>query len=272
MTPRPFLKWAGGKAQLLPAIAARLPARFGDYHEPFIGGGALFFYLRREGRIRRATLCDANERLIRTYRGIRDDLPSVAYHLRVHGLGHQADAPTYFAEMRGRHVDGWTDAEVAAWFLYINRAGFNGLYRVNRAGRCNTPFGKVDRVAFDLDNLRACSAALQGVDLRIEDFGGVRRARPGDLVYLDPPYIPATRTASFVGYTPDGFGLDEHTRLRDTARALKLRGVHVLLSNADGPVVRDLYADGFTVGAVPARRAINSDPTKRGAVGEVLVS
>jgi len=269
---RPFLKWVGGKAGLLPLIAPHLPAFDGDYHEPFVGGGALFFHLRAAGRIRRATLCDANERLIRTYRGVRDTPEMVLAHLEAYAGGHLEHPAESFADARRMDIDGATDAEVAAWFIYINRTGYNGLYRTNRAGRCNTPFGKVDRFEYDADNLRACSAALRGVDLRIEDFGGCRRARRGDLVFFDPPYVPVSKTSAFVGYTPGGFSIDEHARVRDVSRALKARGVHVLLWNSAAPVVRDLFADGFDIAVLEARRNVNCKASRRGTVGEVLIS
>lgn len=263
---RPFLKWVGGKRQLLARIHRHLPKELsGTYHEPFVGGGALFFNLRPE----KAVLSDANERLIRTYRGVRDDVERVVALLR--GYPHDKK---FFLEARQWPIDGGTDAEVAAWMIYLNKTGFNGLYRVNRSNVFNVPFGRYVRPTIcDEHNLRACSAALAGVDLRHEGFEAVHeRARPGDLVYFDPPYVPLSKTSSFTSYTAAGFGPDQQVRLRDLALALKQRGVQVVLSNSDSKEVRALYRDGFRIVRVPATRAVNARASARGKkVGEVVI-
>ncbi|MES2640423.1 MAG: DNA adenine methylase [Myxococcota bacterium] len=263
--PRPFLKWVGGKRQLLPALLPHTPARFGRYHEPFVGGGALFFHLRPA----RAVLADTNARLIRTWIGVRDHVEDVITLLR--GFPHDR---TFFEGLRAEAVDAKSDAEVAAWFIYLNRTGFNGLYRVNRQNRFNVPFGSYTNPTIcDADTLRAASIALSQTDLLVEDFGAVlTRAEPGDFVYFDPPYIPLSATSSFTAYTAGGFGMPEQARLRDTARALKARGVHVVLSNSSAPAVHELYADGFLRTPVSAARAINCDASKRGAVTELILA
>lgn len=263
--PRPFLKWVGGKRQLLPAMAAHVPHRFGRYHEPFLGGGALFFHLRPQA----AVLADTNARLIRTWRGVRDRVDDV-----IALLASWPHDRTFFEALRASAVDEGTDAEVAAWFIYLNRTGFNGLYRVNRKNLFNVPFGAYTNPTIcDADVLRAASAALANTALEIEDFAAVLgRAEPGDFVYFDPPYVPLSATSSFVSYTAGGFGMPEQARLRDTARALKERGVHVLLSNSSAPAVHELYQEGFTRTPVAASRAINCDASKRGAVMELLLA
>ncbi len=263
--PRPFLKWVGGKRQLLPALAPHVPVRFGRYHEPFLGGGALFFHLRPG----RAVLSDTNTRLIRTWRGVRDAVEDV--------IGHLSAWPhdrAFFQELRAAPIDERTDAEVAAWFIYLNRTGFNGLYRVNRKNVFNVPFGAyANPTICDAELLRAASIALADTELHVEDFGAVLdRAERGDFVYFDPPYVPLSATSSFTSYTADGFGMAEQARLRDTARALKERGVHVLLSNSSAPAVHELYEDGFTRTPVAATRAINCDASKRGAVMELILA
>jgi DNA adenine methylase len=262
--PRPFLKWVGGKRQLLPALTAHMPHRFGRYHEPFLGGGALFFHLRPQ----RAVLSDTNSRLVRTWIGVRDAVEDVIALLQE--WPHDRD---FFTGLRARPIDGASDAEVAAWFIYLNRTAFNGLYRVNRRNIFNVPFGAyANPTICDADVLRAASAALADTELHVEDFGAVLdRADAGDFVYFDPPYVPLSASSSFTSYTADGFGMPEQTRLRDTARALKARGVHVLLSNSSAPAVHELYADGFSRSPVSAARAINCDPTKRGPVTELLL-
>lgn len=263
--PRPFLKWVGGKRQLLPALVEHLPTRFGRYHEPFLGGGALFFHLRPQA----AVLSDTNERLVRTWRGVRDAVEDVIGLLS--SWPHDRD---FYVQLRAEPVDARSDAEVAAWFIYLNRTGFNGLYRVNRRNQFNVPFGAYTNPTIcDAELLRVASAALARTDLHVEDFGAVlARAEPGDLVYFDPPYVPLSATSSFTAYTADGFGMEEQRRLRDTARQLKERGVHVLLSNSSAPAVHELYEAGFRRTPVSANRAINCDATRRGAVTELILA
>lgn len=261
---RPFVKWAGGKRQLLPELLRHAPARFGTYYEPFVGGGALFFQLRP----RRAVLADINARLIRTYRGVRDNVEDVIERLA--SYPHDED---FFYALRDTEIDARSDAEVAAWFIYLNKTGFNGLYRVNRQNRFNVPFGRYDKPAIcDDATLRACSAALADADLRVADFADVvEHAEPGDLVYFDPPYVPLSSTSSFTRYTSVGFGHDAQVRLRDVALELKRRGVHVLLSNSSAAVVRDLYGSDFEVIEVSATRLVNSKGTRRGAIKELVI-
>lgn len=261
---RPFLKWVGGKRQLLPEIVANAPREFGRYFEPFVGGGALFFHLRPQD----AVLADANERLIRTYRGVRDDVESVIDLLR--GYPYEQD---FFYQTRAVAIDRRSDAEVAAWFIYLNRAGFNGLYRVNRDNQFNVSFGRYSNPRIcDAENLRACSGALRNVELAVGDFDvAVRTARPGDFTYFDPPYVPLSATSCFTSYAADGFGGDDQRRLRMTAARLKRLGVHVLLSNSAAPFVRELYNGGFETIDVYASRAVNCRPERRGAIKELLI-
>ena len=262
--PRPFVKWVGGKRQLLDRLVRYIPERFGTYHEPFVGGGALFFHLRPE----RACLSDSNERLIRTYRGLRDDPERVIELLREYP--HDKE---FFLEFRTRDIDASEcDAEVAAWFIYLNKTAYNGLYRVNSKNIFNVPFGdnKNPNIC-DADNIRACSRALQTAKLEVGDFETVLdRAKPRDFVYFDPPYVPLSVTSAFTSYTRDGFDMNDQVRLRDVALELKKRGVYVLLSNSSAPAVRELYAD-FELIEVRARRAVNCKVEGRGEVKELLI-
>lgn len=262
---RPFLKWAGGKRQLLSTLLDRAPADPRRYFEPFLGGGALFFALGP----RRAILADVNDRLIRTFRGVRDGVDQVVRLLR----GYRYDK-AFFYRFRAADIDSASDSEVAAWFIYLNKTAYNGLYRVNRENRFNVPFGRyVNPNICDEATLRACSAALEGVELQVQDFEvSVERAARGDFVYFDPPYVPLSATSSFTSYTSRGFGRCEHERLRDTAMKLKKRGVRVLLSNSAASMVRELYADGFQVTEVPATRFVNSKGNARGAIAELLIT
>jgi len=261
---RPFLKWAGGKRQLLPVLLESAPPDFNRYFEPLVGGGALFFHLRPAS----AVLADKNERLIRTYRGVRDNVDDV-----IELLGGYRYDPRFYYEFRKVDIDRRSDAEVAAWFIYLNRAGFNGLYRVNRDNQFNVSFGRYTNPTIcDHDTLRDCSASLQRADLTVADFGQVAKAaRRGDLVYFDPPYVPLSATSCFTSYTTNGFDADDHRRLRDTALMLKKRGAHILLSNSVAPVVKALYR-GFKQREVLATRAINSKADRRGAIRELLIT
>jgi DNA adenine methylase len=261
---RPFLKWAGGKRQLLDEILGRLPGEIGTFHEPFVGGGAVFFALQP----RAAILSDRNERLIRAYRGVRNSVDEVIAVLRT-----CRNDKRFFLAMREKAVDDRSDAEVAAWLIYLNKTGYNGLYRVNSKNQFNVPFGDNEGANLcDESNLRACAAALRGADLHCEDFAAVLgRARPGDVVYFDPPYVPLSVTSYFTSYTKDGFEKDDQVRLRDVALELKRRGVFVLLSNSAAPLVRQLYGGEFECIEVSASRMVNSVASGRGRITELLI-
>ena len=262
-TPKPFLKWAGGKKQLIEQFTRLIPARYGCYLEPFVGGGALFFALRPP----RAALSDINRELIECYQAIRDDLDAVIAVLRKHR--YEKD---YYYQVRAQDPGKLTIPKRAARTIYLNKAGFNGLYRVNRRGRFNVPFGRhTNPTLCNESNLRACSAALQGVELAVNDFEqAALRASRGDFVYFDPPYVPVSDTSYFTSYIPGGFGWDQQQRLASVFAKLAERGVRVMLSNSDVPAVRDLYR-GFRIERVEATRRINCQVDGRGKIGEVVV-
>lgn len=260
MNPRPFVKWAGGKRQLMPEILKYAPADFNAYYEPFVGGGAVFFKIAA-GHL--AYLSDANRELIATYRAIRDEVKSVIRLLSTYRY-----EKSFFMRVRESRPE--SEHEIAARFIYLNRTCFNGLYRVNKLGEFNVPFGRYkDPLICDTENLLACSQALQKATIQYSDFGRTNPSR-GDFVYLDPPYVPVSGTANFTSYTSAKFDDEDQVRLRNLAYGMKARGVHVLLSNADVPRVRELYKD-FEIISVSARRSVNSKPGSRGAVGEVLI-
>lgn len=265
----PFLKCVGGKRQLLPEIRKHVPEKFGRYFEPFVGGGALFFDLAASGRLdRQAWLGDMNGDFMIAYDVVQNHVDWLVVELRRLEQNHSEEH--YYAV---RKEIPSTRLGRAARAIYLNKTCYNGLYRVNRAGQFNTPVGRyANPTVCDEPHLRAASRALLGADLFVADFQVVEGcAQSGDFVYFDCPYWPATATSSFTGYTKDGFTEHDQGRLRDTAAVLKRRGVRVLLSNADVPAVRKLYADGFEMRAVQAKRAINSKPGKRGVVGELLI-
>lgn len=269
---RPFLKWVGGKRRVLHALMPHIPDGVRTYHEPFVGGGALFFALAaRERPPQGAVLSDMNHRLVRTYRGLKNQIAEVLDRLSVHEAAHCKE---HYYETRATDVDRErSDAAVAAWMIYLNKTGFNGLYRVNRKGGFNVPIGSyTNPVIRDVSNLMNVHRVLQTVEIRHGDFkDSFFKAQAGDVVYFDPPYIPLSKTASFTAYTRHGFGPDQQVELRDLALELKRRGVHVILSNHDCPEIRELYAE-FDVTQVMVGRAINSKASKRGAVAEVVIT
>jgi DNA adenine methylase len=272
---KPFLKWAGGKRQLVPELMKTM-ALFnskGTYFEPFLGGAALFFAMRATGWTRAAVLSDINAELMMTYRALRDTA-SVIPALRDHEIKYKQQGERYYYAVRAESLNPAYGYAVAARMIFLNKIGFNGLYRVNKSGEFNVPYGRHENPTIcDAENLKACSIALRGVRLESRSFDGSGSDEPksGDLVYFDPPYWPVSATADFTAYSKEPFGPAEQERLRDLALRLKARGVHVILSNADVEPVRKLYAKGFEMRRVEARRAINRDATKRGNVGELII-
>jgi len=232
--------------------------------EPFLGGGAVFFHLHPK----RAILSDRNERLIRAYQGIQLHVEDVIRILQTY-----KNEKAFYLALRKEPIDIKTDAEVAAWLIFLNKTGFNGLYRVNSRNIFNVPYGdNANATICDEDNLRACSHLLQGSDLHCEDFDEVlKRAKRGDLVYFDPPYAPVSETSYFTSYTSGGFGPNDQARLRDVALELKKRGVFVILSNSSSDSIQKLYSKGFTCIPVSASRLVNSKPEGRGKITELLI-
>ncbi len=297
---RPILKWAGGKRQLLPQIRPFYPARFRTYFEPFVGSGAVFFDLHNRGHLegRHAVLADCNPDLIGCLTAIRDQPEAVIEHLCRLAEERACDPRGhYYAVRDGRFnplrerlalQDGellperYTPA-LAAMLIYLNRTGYNGLFRLNGRGAFNVPFGRyANPTICDAPNLRRVSRALARchAGLHHRDFERVLdEAQAGDFVYLDPPYAPLSRTAAFTTYTPGGFGEHHQERLQQVVLELARRGCWVLLSNSTAPIITRLY-DGNAEAAraglracrVPARRSINSDAASRGLVEEYLIT
>ncbi len=270
LVPRPFLKWAGGKTQLADALLERMPACFNTYHEPFVGSGAVFFRLYREGRIRRAILSDVNAELIDTYLAIRDHVNEVIELLAE--FPHNKD---FYYEIRAKDPAIMSLPERAARMIYLNKTGYNGLYRVNRQGKFNVPFGRYKSPKYyDRENLIAVSHALQEIEILCESFETVVvRAKAGDWVYFDPPYVPLSQTAHFTSYNANGFGIREQELLRDVCVELSRNKVYVMLSNSNTPIVRSLYESSyFMIDEVLANRAINSNGARRGRITELVIT
>ena len=268
---RPVLKWAGGKGRLLGELLGRLPGDFNGrratYHEPFIGGGALFFALAGRGRLGHARLSDANPSLIDVYLALRDCVDEVVAVLR----GHVYERDHYY-RVRALRPGELSLPERAARVIYLNKTCYNGLYRENRRGEFNVPFGRYKNPTIcDEPNLRTAARVLQGVDIGNRPFASILDyAQAGDFVYFDPPYHPLSPTANFTTYDRHGFGPDDQRQLRDVFAELARRGVRAMLSNSDTPFVRELYA-GFRVEQLFAARAVNSKANSRGKVAELLV-
>ncbi|MBE2184433.1 MAG: DNA adenine methylase, partial [Anaerolineae bacterium] len=264
---RPVLKWVGGKSRLLPEILPRLPASFHAYHEPFIGGGALFFNLGTQETPRNFYLSDLNQALIDVYQALRDCVDEVITLLHEHE--YESD---HYYKIRALDPKHLALPERAARVLYLNKTCYNGLYRENKSGQFNVPFGRYKNPNIcDEPNLRGASAVLKRAQIEQRHFSTVlEAAQPGDFVYFDPPYDPVSATANFTAYSRYGFSQQDQIELRDAFAELTRRGVYAMLSNSDTPFIRQLYAD-FNVHTVYAARAINSKAGARGKVSEVLV-
>lgn len=264
---RPFLKWAGGKTQLLPHLTHRVPNSFGRYLEPFIGGGALFFSLQP----RLAMLADCNQELINCYQVVQGEVESLIEELK----SYRYEKEMYYSVReldRGADFGKLSRVKRAARLIYLNKTCFNGLYRVNSKGQFNVPFGSYsDPTILDAENLRACSKALKGAVIQSGNFEQVLEiAEKGDFVYFDPPYAPLSETADFTAYSKEGFDDAAQEMLLLVCLQLNQRGVKWMVSNSNTPIIRELYR-GFTIEAVGASRAINSKASKRGTVVELLV-
>jgi DNA adenine methylase len=268
--PRPFLKWVGGKTSLLPELLKRVPAEIPNYFEPFVGAGALFWALRSRvsGRV---LISDANAELCAAYRGVRDNVDGVVKELRHYETKHGKD---WYLWIRQLDYRGETDAFTGARMIYLNKTGFNGLYRVNAHGNFNVPFGKQPKFTCDEVNLRNCSAALQGVEVACCDYRkSLLQAEKGDFVYLDPPYIPLTKTSNFTSYTAGKFDMSDQERLAREVRKLRYRGVGFLLTNAGCADTERLYnAKNFKLEKVASRRRVSCKGSLRTDAADYVIS
>ena len=272
--PKPFVKWVGGKRQLLKQfreLGLYPPEAFNPmtstYHEPFVGGGAVFFDLLPKN----AKLSDLNSELVITYNVIKSSVDELIESLQKHIYNKE-----YYLKVRAEKVEDLSEIEVASRFIFLNRTGFNGLYRVNKSGQFNVPFGRYSNpIICDEDNLRRVSDALRDTIITHQDYKNVlKTARGGDFIYFDPPYYPISATSSFTSYTAEGFLEKEQAELRDTFVKLHEKGCFVMLSNSDTPFINKLYSglNGITINKITAGRAINSKGTGRGKITEVLIT
>ena len=291
-----MLKWAGGKRQLLPTLRRFYPKTFNAYFEPFLGSGAVFFDLHTLGLLadRRATLTDSNADLIACYRMVRDSTDEVVRELSRLAHDHGRLSAALYYDVRDNRFNPQRAAlspngsfayspALAAMFIYLNRTGYNGLFRLNADGGFNVPAGRytAPRICDEV-SVRSVARALRppGVDIEHLRFDrAIETAKSGDFVYFDPPYAPLSKTAKFTSYTAEGFDREDQERLRDATIELSRRGCHVVMSNSTAPEITELYernkdvkAAGLRCVRVPARRAINSNATRRGNVEEYVIT
>lgn len=264
-----FVKWAGGKGQLLEQFEKFYPKNIGGYLEPFLGSGAVFFSIRKKHKPDKIVLSDNNNELVNCYLIVRDNLDELIELLKIHKIKHNKE---YYYNIRDLNTDKLSEVEKAARLLYLNKTCFNGLYRVNSKGKFNVPIGSYKNPNIVNDTtLRTASLLLQNVIIKAQSFEKILDdAEKGDFVYLDPPYHPLSKTASFTGYTSDAFSEKSQKVLAEVYKKLDEKGCLLMLSNSDTEFIRKMY-NGFDIYEVKARRAINCDGTKRGLINEIVV-
>lgn len=273
-TPKPFVKWAGGKRQLIPILNENLPKSFGTYYEPFIGGGALLFHILTERNAQKCSISDLNSDLVLTYTTIRDKIDELVSSLKNHEKNYQEDSKTYYYSVRESNPR--SEIEKTSRLLFLNRTCFNGLYRVNSKGKFNVPLGRYTNPNIvNEDNLRSVSAILNTskVTIKCRDFESVLRdAKKGDLIYFDPPYQPVSDTANFTSYTNKSFTYEDLNRLAELCLKLDSKGCKVLLSNSDSKEVAKIFSDKpWKINKIQANRSINSNSKKRTGHFELLI-
>ncbi len=266
--PKPFVKWAGGKRQLVEELKKKIPHKYNRYLEPFVGAGALFFELKPKT----AYISDINDELIGVYRVIRDEVEAL-----IRTLGTHRNEEEYFYQIRNVDRKGeyknWSAVKKAARFIYLNRTCYNGLYRVNSKGFFNVPYGfyKNPKIV-DKDTLRACSELLKDTEIVHGSFWLVLdKVGANDFVYFDPPYYPLNATSSFTSYTKDGFDQDMQFELKELCDRVDKKGVYFMVSNSHTPFITDLYRQ-YNVYTADAIRAINCKAEKRGRIKEVIIT
>ncbi|MBN3881621.1 MAG: DNA adenine methylase [Nostoc sp.] len=266
-SPRPFLKWAGGKSRLIQQYIPYFPKSYKNYYEPFLGGGAVFFYLQPSAAI----LTDINAELINTYCCVRDHVEELISLLKEHKNRHDKD---YYYSVRDNH-DG-TEIEKAARLIYLNKTCFNGLYRVNSQGKFNVPLGRYENPNICHENLlRVASEALSHAKIKQADFTEVlnHATSSDDFVFFDPPYHPISGTSYFTAYSQNCFSKKDQELLRDTCAELASRGVKVMVCNSDSEFIKHIYSDiNFETSKIKAARSINSNIKNRGLIDELLIT
>ncbi|KAA8923557.1 DNA adenine methylase [Thermoplasma sp.] len=267
---RPILKWAGGKRQLLPILLKNIPAEFNNYYEPFVGGAALLISLYSSNLIDHAVISDTNKDLYDLYKIIKENPLELIQELK--NLEFRNSREDYY---KARSLFNSTEDPVrrSALLIYLNRHGYNGLYRVNSENKFNVPFGRYKNPSMpSSENIMAISEVLQSCAIMNSDFEfAVSGATKGDFVYLDPPYMPLNRTSYFTEYTKSGFDEKDQERLFRVFKGLSEKGVYVMESNSSTEFIKALYND-FSYIEVDARRNINSIGSKRNPIKELIIT
>lgn len=255
---KPFVKWVGGKRSILGELVPRLPEHYGDYYEPFVGGGALFFSVQPD----KAHLSDINLHLVLTYRAVRDNVEGLIAMLKEHETKHNK---TYYLRARKKLGSETNPTAIAALLIYLNKTCYNGLYRVNKAGEYNVPMGDyANPTIVDEDTLRADSAVLKGAEIEQRNFTQIK-PKKNAFYYLDPPYHE-----TYDGYNGSGFGDEKHKELADFCKKVDETGGFFMLSNSDTPFVRSLYK-GYTIEQVAASRSVSCKAHQRGKENELII-
>ena len=272
-SPKPFVKWAGGKRQLITSLEGHLPKKFGTYFEPFLGGGALLFHLLNQSPNLKCNISDLNSDLILAYITIRDKVEHLVESLERHSGKYSADKIEYYYSVRESAPK--NQIEKVSRLLFLNKTCFNGLYRVNSKGQFNVPLGRYTNPSIvNKENLISVSKILQSknIAIRCQDFEAILdEAKKDDFVYFDPPYQPVSKTANFTSYTKCEFTYDDLKRLANVCQKLDKKDCKVLLSNSNTKEVRKLFSSKWKVVEVSANRAINSNSKKRTGHTELLI-
>jgi DNA adenine methylase len=272
-TPKPFLKWAGGKRQLIPILENQLPQTFDVYYEPFLGGGAFLFHILSKNPNQKCRVSDLNSDLVLAYVTIRDKVDHVISELKLHEKNYMKSSKSYYYSIRDESPK--TDVDKTARLIFLNRTCFNGLYRVNSHGKFNVPLGKYTNPSIvNEENLRAVSSILnsKNIEIKCQDFTSIlTKSKANDFVYFDPPYQPVSQTSNFTSYTNKDFRENDLKRLSILCNDLDEKGTKVLLSNSDSSVVKKQFKKSWKIITIDANRAINSNSKRRTGHTELLI-
>ncbi len=266
-----MIKWVGGKRQLIQELKCRMPTNYKRYFEPFIGGGALYFDLKPK----KSLINDYNSELTNLYSTVRDNPLEL-----IDSLSKHKNEPAYYYEIRAFDRDkkkftALSNIERASRLIYLNKTGYNGLYRVNSKGEYNVPYGRYKNPSYcEPENIMACSELLKDTEITNEDFDSIReKVQENDFVYLDPPYVPLNTTSNFTAYTDKGFDKQMQFRLRDLCDHIHAKGAYFMLSNSSADFVYELFkSDVYKIHEVSANRNVNSKASGRGKVKEVIIT
>ena len=274
VNPKPFVKWAGGKRQLIPVLNENLPKTMGTYFEPFLGGGALLFHILTERSGQRCGISDLNSDLVLAYTTIRDKAEELIGSLKIHAKNYQKESKSYYYSIRDCNPR--SAIEKTSRLIFLNRTCFNGLYRVNSKGKFNVPLGRYTNPNIvNEENIHSVSQILQSrkILIKCRDFESVLDdAKKDDLVYFDPPYQPVSNTANFTSYTSKSFTYDDLKRLAKLCLKLDSKGCKVMLSNSNSKEVADMFTEKqWQIKKIEANRSINSNSKKRTGHYELLI-